>query len=354
MSLTTRQKIETAVIAVIVFFILGLFIMCNKTKDHYAEPVSTEVSDEIIQYAGTNIPSDVDTTEWEVDKNFVMPDFSAARMITTPSRVGMYISDVHSHLSDTAWLNAKIQYLKREGFNRLMIYSIDNATYLTGSNATKLRNFTSNLHANGIKMDIVFSKAATCTTTINTYYNGCSSSQKPDGIRWEKEYYQQTGGFLGFKAELPVAYNWAKSKSPQLDVSYYMPWLSNDCTWRYQFTELLKYNDYLEFHMYRIVPQWSYVRTRMDSAGAAWKAMIQAGLKPTGSKMRAGIIASAEDPKFGSSNTFSGIWFQTHTINDFWNAVLAQHNTNLLVNENYVDIRYIDVFSCKYFQKARP
>ncbi len=351
MSFTNKQKVEIAIIATIVFFFLGLFMMCKKEN---IEPTPIVESTEIIQHSG-EIPADVDTTRWSAADSKVV-DFSNARMIVAPTRTGMYISDLHSHLSDPVWLDAKIKYYKAQGFNRMMIYNIDGTTYLTGSNATKLRTFTSDLHANGILMDIVISKASTCTTTVNTYINGCSGTNRPDGVRWEKEYYQQSGGFLGFRAELPVVYNWAKSKSPALDVSYYMPWTSNDCSQRTQFTDLCKYTDYIQFHDYRVSPSWSYVRTRMDSAAAAWKALVLSGAKPAGSKLRAGIIASAEDPKYGAPSTsvFSGIWFETHSLIQYWNAVLSQHNANVLTNEAYIDVRYIDIFSDKYYKQIKP
>ncbi len=290
-------------------------------------------------------------------KEEIMPQMASnevsevARMISYPTTRMLYLNDyknsIISHIGDTAWENKKIKYLVSKSFNKVAVYNIDGVSSLTGSNGTRIRSFVSRLHANNIKVDVVFSNASFCTSTLNTYQNGSTVSQRFDGIRWENEYYHNAGYFGAFKSQLPVAYNWAKAQNPKLTVSWYGSWLSTDYSWNYQFKELIKYNDVIVFHDYRVAPQWSYMKPRADSAAKAYKDLITSGIKTQGSKLSSGAIASAE-------SSFSGPYFGSHTYINFYTDVYNQHNTSLLVNENFIDITEIDVFADSQYSIIQP
>jgi len=273
----------------------------------------------------------------------------------------LYVDNFNSVCGNTAAEDILIRYALAQKYNTLSLYSVGTVLN-TSTGASKLRAFIKKAHANKLFIDITFSTSSWITGSFNTWLNATTNvSERPDAILWEKEYYLD-GGFPKFQPELPIVYNWAKSKTPKLTVKYYMPWWSDDVSKVYQFEELWKYNDIINFHEYRLKPEFAYVAPRLDSAGRAWKNLIDRGIKPVGSTAGAGIIYSSEATKLGAPYNFMGMYFYSNTADggqnktymDAFNYNIVEMNNFKSSYKQYYTLKSVYVFTRKYYALARP
>jgi hypothetical protein len=262
----------------------------------------------------------------------------------------LYTNQYNNNIGNTIWENNIINYIKTHYFNRLSIYNIDGS--VINSESPKVKSFFTRCHQNGIKVDIVFSSTA-FFPTLTTYLNNCNSNlEKPDGIMWENEYYH-SGGWLAFKPNLKVAWDYAKSKSPQLDVSFYMAHLQADGTEVAQMEELFHYNDYINFHEYTTSPQYSYISSRVHFGGQAWKNLIDKGIEPVGSKAKGGVIFSAEVKTLGAANDFMGAYFMTKNFVTAKQVVDNSFNADVFTNKQYITLKNTVVFIDEFYTKEQ-
>jgi hypothetical protein len=232
------------------------------------------------------------------------------------------------------------------GLNTLSFYGLKSIVSQS-SKFTQLANFLSRCSQNGITNRVYVtvyyagSNNSSDSTYIKNYNNSRSSaSEKITGINMEWEWWNGATSWSTYDNTLKAYYNWTRRQSPVMTNEVYFGWFKNPtnipATMAY---ELVKYCDRILLHDYRVAPDVSYMKSRMDYLGQA--AISQAKIEKI-------VVLFSIEP------SFMGPYCTTHTFDAAYQSIVTQYNAVSFTGKSGLRVQGWQLFNYKYAKQYRP
>lgn len=355
MTFKSRQKLEIAVIAAIVFFLLSLVVMCGKEEIVDLRPSndSTEALRQPYITHGDEIGIVEPNGELVVFKDnggvntadVRLPQF----MLNQPYTVtrSIYLDGTDTVYNTTGGRATFAKYCKDNKFDEVHFYKMSTVLGST-SNFANFQVFNRLLYDNGVKKRIAV-LGSSGTTSFNNYYTATTDTTKRlNGINLEHEWWNNVIPWSQWVSELTTLNSYCDSKSPDLSNSFYMGWYSNlggitDSTAARQQLQIV---DWIDLHCYRNNKlDYGYTKGRLEAIAKAAKSLNKVAI--------VNIIASTEQIAWGASNDFDGYYLQSLGYVGFEKKYIDDFNTNASTNvKSWVKINKFKYFTKRYNYKA--
>lgn len=355
MTFKSRQKIEIAVIAAIVFFLLSLIVMCGKEEIDDLKPSndSTEALKQPYITHGNEIgliePNGVLMSfKDEGIVNFAdvrLPQFMLIQPYTSTRSI--YLDGTDTVYNTIGGRNTFAKYCKDNRFDEVHMYKFTNIVQ-NSANFANFAVFNKLLYDNGVKKRNA-TLGSSSTTSFQNYWNYTSdTTKKPNGINLEHEWWNNVIPWSQWISELTTLNSYCDSKSPDLSNSFYMGWYSNlggitDSTAARQQLQLV---DWIDLHCYRNNKlDYGYTKGRLEAIAKAAKSLNKVAI--------VNIIASTEQIAWGASNDFDGYYLQSLGYVGFEKKYIDDFNANASTNvKSWVKINKFKYFTKRYNYKA--
>lgn len=355
MTFKSRQKIEIAVIAAIVFFLLSLVVMCGKEEIVDLKPSND--SAEALKQPYITHGNEIGL----IESNGVLMSFKDEGIVNFADvrlpqfmLIQPYTSTRSIYLdgADTIYNNASgravfAKYCKDNRFDEVHFYKMSNILS-SGVNYANLQTFNKLLYDNGVKKRIAV-LGSSSTTNFNSYYNATTDTTKRlNGINLENEWWNSTTTFSNWINQVNTLNVYCDSKTPDLSNSFYMGWYNNlgGITDSIAARQQLQVVDWIDLHCYRNNKlDYGYTKTRLEAIAKAAKSLNKVAI--------VNIIASTEQIAWGASNDFDGYYLQSLGYVGFEKKYIDDFNANASTNvKSWIKINKFKYFTKRYNYKA--
>ena len=272
----------------------------------------------------------------------VVTQLSSEKISTAPSYRGMYVSDFENICGNTAREDSLLNWCVAKNINALSLYGL--GTILTSTaNYTPLAAFIKRAKLNyGIKQFAAVRGSSANVTGQTADYNNSrtDTTERFNYMNLEREWWNNACTFDNYVTNLTAIKQWGDAQTKKVYTEEYIGWFHNptgqDSTMA---SALIKNSHRIMVHDYVTTPNFGYMQTRLDWIGRAAKAL---------NKTAQIIIIFSAEP------TFSYTYFQTHTFDDAYQAIVTGHNASAFAGKNNIKIIGYQIFDSYNARAARP
>lgn len=255
----------------------------------------------------------------------------------------MYVSPIADWIDNA---DTRLAWAKREGVNELNLYA---RAYITStSKHSTLASFVKKAKEQyGIKKVFVDYRLTSEIPYWQAYHNkykGTSSAL--DGMITEREPYV-TGDYTGFWPFLREGKDFAKANGLLLAV-----YMGHPKGW----DSIVYYADKVYLSLYISMSTWGNSTNGYNYVKGRWEYITSSASKQGKTNYPVIYIISLEQKKWGASNDFMGLWFESHSFfGSTWETLLSKYNSNATSSiKEATDLVGSCMFYSKYGVLARP
>lgn len=257
----------------------------------------------------------------------------------------MYVSPIADWIDNA---DARLAWAKREGVNELNLYA---RAYITStSKHSTLASFVKKAKEQyGIKkvyVDYRLTSEIPYWQTYHNKYKGTTSAL--DGMITEREPYV-TGDYAGFYPFLREGSAFAKANGLLLAVYMGHPTPQG-------WDSIIYYADKVYVSLYITMSTWNNSTGGYNYVAGRFGYMATSASKQGKTDYPVVYIISLEQKKWGASNDFMGLWFESNPFyGSTWNTLLSKYNSNASSEVKLrTDLKGSCMFYSKYGVLARP